>query len=537
MLLGACAELAVEPARGRIIHGVVVRGGRPVAGAQVLAEGDPIATTDARGAFELRAVRAGPVRVTAFAPDGARSQTLAVEDVVTIAIEPGVIAGVVVDQDGLQVPFVEVFAGNAAAAPTAADGTFRMTGMKPGSYGLSVFDDVHRGTELAPVEAAGVQVRLTAATPQVEGLRLVVRRERLAISGRVVDAAGRPLAGVAVEAGAGGEFRGLKADPAGVSGADGGFVIGDLLRKTYDLRAVAPDGGEAVVSDIAAGRRDVTISVPAGASVAGRLVGFHPGVAVWAFAPDCSVGGGPDGAIMACHAGERTPVGLRFAEIAGPSYLFRGLPPGDYHIEAYAPGERADVFLSLVSGQDLTLDLQSSGSARVSGRVTDFATGAPVPGLTCVVSMLRGDTTAESEPSQYTDEDGTFDFPDVPALPSQVGCYPHGHTGSGGASTRRLRLEPGRREWLELEVTPFSGYPCDLGFDWDGFDVAVSSVVTGSPADRAGVAVGDRVTAVDGRSVERLDGIGLRDLLAARPAGAPVALTIVRGGRSFVLRY
>jgi serine protease Do len=63
-----------------------------------------------------------------------------------------------------------------------------------------------------------------------------------------------------------------------------------------------------------------------------------------------------------------------------------------------------------------------------------------------------------------------------------------------------------------------------------GSGVTVSSVVPGSPADQAGLKVGDTITSVDGKKVTK--GAELVADIAARKAGSKVLLTFLRNGKS-----
>jgi serine protease Do len=62
-----------------------------------------------------------------------------------------------------------------------------------------------------------------------------------------------------------------------------------------------------------------------------------------------------------------------------------------------------------------------------------------------------------------------------------------------------------------------------------GSGITVSTVVAGSPADQAGLKVGDTITAVDGKKVSK--GNELVSDIAARKAGSKVNLTFIRNGK------
>ena len=63
-----------------------------------------------------------------------------------------------------------------------------------------------------------------------------------------------------------------------------------------------------------------------------------------------------------------------------------------------------------------------------------------------------------------------------------------------------------------------------------GSGIAVSTVVAGSPADQAGLKVGDTITAVDGKKVSK--GAELVADIASRKPGSKVDLTFVRNGKT-----
>jgi len=63
-----------------------------------------------------------------------------------------------------------------------------------------------------------------------------------------------------------------------------------------------------------------------------------------------------------------------------------------------------------------------------------------------------------------------------------------------------------------------------------GSGVTVSSVVAGSPADQAGLKVGDTITSVDGKKVSK--GADLVADIASRKAGSKVTLSFLRNGKT-----
>ncbi len=63
-----------------------------------------------------------------------------------------------------------------------------------------------------------------------------------------------------------------------------------------------------------------------------------------------------------------------------------------------------------------------------------------------------------------------------------------------------------------------------------GSGVTISSVVAGSPADQAGLKVGDTITTVDGKKVQK--GSDLVDYIASRKPGTKIQLGFVRNGKA-----
>jgi hypothetical protein len=89
----------------------------------------------------------------------------------------------------------------------------------------------------------------------------VIDPRRLAIHGRVVDAAGRPVADVPVYAWGEGVRRDRWSQaPSGVTDVDGAFAIDPVAPGTYELEVVAIDGARQT-RVVAAGARDVELVV------------------------------------------------------------------------------------------------------------------------------------------------------------------------------------------------------------------------------------------------------------------------------------
>jgi protocatechuate 3,4-dioxygenase beta subunit len=154
-------------------------------------------------------------------------------------------------------------------AQVQADGAFRLAGLAPGVYDLTVQSWGGGGQGVAPTTVRGV----AAGT---EGLAIVVR-QGLTISGRVVDEKG----------GAPGQQGNIQITPTDAAGSnpgadtawawfgdDGNFTSQPLdPARTYDV-SVRPNGGGVgtTVKAVVPGTKDLVLTLRAGASLAGRVV-------------------------------------------------------------------------------------------------------------------------------------------------------------------------------------------------------------------------------------------------------------------------
>jgi hypothetical protein len=130
-----------------------------------------------------------------------------------------------------------------------------------GAYTAGVYASDHETVPFPFVGASPPPVALADGNAHGDGVRLVIDPRRLAIHGRVVDAAGRPVADVPVYAWGEGVRRGLWSQaPSGVTDVDGAFAIEPLAPGAYELEVVAIDGARQT-RVVAAGARDAELVV------------------------------------------------------------------------------------------------------------------------------------------------------------------------------------------------------------------------------------------------------------------------------------
>ncbi len=111
-----------------------------------------------------------------------------------------------------------------------------------------------------------------------------------------------------------------------------------------------------------------------------------------------------------------------------------------------------------------------------------------------------------------------------PAGEIQISCY-----GNGRAASRTLVAPRDRTTSIDLFSVAVTQVPGTIDAGFENMTRRVREVVKGGEADRAGLAIGDEVNAVDGASVVELDPREVMLLITQRPAGTNARLTIRRG--------
>jgi len=375
--------------------------------------------TDARGRFEVGDLEAGRYDLEVEAEGFARAAVPGVEvpedvnevDLGTVVLAPAAaIAGLVVDAEGRPLAAAEIrydrdaerpaaflaamLAGEPARARTDAGGAFTLSGFRDG-------ERVH----LLVSRAGYVDATVAAVTvPTVEPVEVVLRTASR-VTGKVVDADGRPLAGARVVVQPEGQrFPGGRVETAG----DGSFELADVAPGRVEVSAEAPGYQGASLAGL---------EVPAGGELAGVTLALAVGAVVegTVFAPDALPVIGA--AVRAVEPGAST--GLRFNAFAFATtdgdgrYWLDGLPPGRRTVIAqHDVYQRAARDVEIEPGVN-RLDLVFAGGVEVSGRVTG-PQGEPVAGAQV---MLAGDGFALRWPETASRDDGSFVFTGV--LPGQ----------------------------------------------------------------------------------------------------------------------
>jgi hypothetical protein len=517
------------------IAGRVMQNGKPLPGAQVTCGRMEPVYADEQGNYIVRGLTADRYRVFGgnpesgafgFYPDfqlGKGERRTGVDIDVKYN---GQISGVVVEPDGKPVASVAVLydavkLDDHGQDVTAPDGTFHVRSLLGGDdYRPTVHLGVRDVTSVR-IADGGQPVRIKDGATEVAGLRIVVQRDHLAISGSTLDNDGQPLSDVRVDA-----FRPEGIDntafnefldhSSAVSAADGSFTIVDLDAGSFILRARAGDGSEGVAR-VAAGQKGVVIRLQRAGAIEGTLVGFTTQPEVRAVR----------------QAGFSPPA---FATVDGTSaFHLRGLSAGTYQIAAIGADNDAQM-VDVAAGQTAAVTLKSRGSATIHGRVVDWKTGTPVAGLRCFPGMR---TTAAMPQwvdtvSALSDDSGAFVLEDAPAGALAVMCIGPGPSWSDGRC--ELTVVPGQNATCEVPVVhilpdaPLSSVGARI--PWGPMPARFDAVRLHRNADRAGVRAGDVINSVDGDSVLKLTPWTVQRLICQHPVGSTVHLGLTRGSEA-----
>jgi RNA polymerase sigma factor (sigma-70 family) len=549
------AEVAVS---GRVLDGARA----PVPGARVVAfTSDPpsartlTAYSDAQGRFRVSGLDPGTASLSA-------TRGAAVADVVTTQVgrdspatvdllltAGATIAGTVRDEAGRPAAGTQVFAfaGTAiygvprwpqptAAADADADGSYTLKGLPSADVVVRACrrgDDPFTGLLGRQRRPDSVSLSLRAAEKRT-GVDLVVLANDLRIEGRVLDRAGRPVAGAMLQALADGV--GAPAPQARtLSQADGQFVIEGLSAGPYTILTLHPAFADHRQDHIAAGARGLELRLQRPAGLAGVVV-RSDGRPVTEY----TILGRP---LLGPRAGEpelrlawsRPPLRALVSRADG-TFDFPRVSPGVYELDAYLP-DRTSASLPAVTvteGQQQSgLRLVAGPSASVRGRVIDYRTGRPIAG-----ARAEGRGTASGQVTATTDAAGVFvleglpagrrvDFAVVSPRSDYLTDSQHRQTPATGGVLEigDVPLFPGSNQVLGARGASSTG----VWFQSEEGRPAVYSVRPGSPGARAGLRGGELVIAVDAVDARNTSSSVVEGLVAS--AGAEIALTLQSGGQ------
>jgi Carboxypeptidase regulatory-like domain/PDZ domain len=492
------------------------------------------AEADASGNFKLANVPTGKFFVTAFTKEGSRGKapvTIASVDqtgVVVMLTKRASIAGRVVDTNGKPQPGIRVAASaeekkgglrmsammDRDDATSGPDGTFKIVGLDPGKYDVSVRDfEAMLGSKDRKknlVELAEGQERA--------GVTVTVEARDGVIKGTVIGADGKPAADAWVTAsrerdtkgsGEADEMRarwgGGKSEPA-LTGPDGRFTITKLRSGTYTLVADGPRGAS----------RGEKHGVKVGDSAQIQLASLGTLVVtvtqknqpVKAYDLDC------DSPAFSVE---------RHAETTDGSYQLENLPPGEYKCKVDAELGTGEGKVTVPTSETkLAVSLSVFGS--LTGQVVSVLSGKPIPDLDVIVQNEgnpRSFIEAMTGKGIKTTADGKFVAERVPAGKGKLMFA--GKAGFGAMESHDYVAKEGERVDLgQIKIVPpRSTEAGTYGFATEakGDVLEITSVTAGSPAEAAGIVVGDRITTVETLPIKAIGVEIVKKLLSSGTVG------------------
>jgi protocatechuate 3,4-dioxygenase beta subunit len=528
---GATIKGRVSSARGTPLAGVEIGGCNEVQrGHEWTCSGTRIVSDT--GEFELHGLQPGKVKITANAIqlDGAPASrdvrasvdvSLAAPAHVDLVLEPsaGAIAGRVLHADGTAASNVLVAAsddGTVSGAHTDAFGRFTIDALA-GDYQLAC--DTMESLALGNIGVrcdGGAHVRVTADhTTTVE---LVTPPQLAVIRGHVIDDRGRPVTDATVAIRGPEETDDKIADEVRV-GSDGSFVARERIGGTYAITARRPGGGESVLEHVATGT-DVTLTIAAPGSIAVVVDGAPTVERFDVELADLALGTGIRDDIITITSGR---------------FTLPALPVGRYRLFVTTADASSFTDVDVVSGKTSSIELKLGRFVTVVGRVVEHGTGRPLAGIEmCTTPLDRSPFFAYFDHSASTDASGKFAMHDVERARLKI----DGLVGTDSAKYPWITLS-----WTvgadasdivdvgDLEVVPAFDGPARPGMTIanapDG-SVRVTRVAPGGPAAKAGIVVGDELTAIDGVDVVLARASSVEAMLRG-PSGLDDTVTLRRG--------
>jgi protocatechuate 3,4-dioxygenase beta subunit len=418
-----------------VLAGAEVRLSRPVQ----MGRAEPLASalTDAKGNYTLPPVPPGTFTAFVFRPgfnsspanfSGTAGQKLTKN---LAASEEARVSGSVVDEEKRPVPGALITAGDVDGerpmfggrnrvqhdAITAPDGRFVLR-IQP-EADLQV-----NAAKKGMPSAKSATLRLKEGERK-SGIVLTIPHG-VTLSGRVVDAGGKPLSGVAVSADqASGNNFGMMFRRIGGDGSrerdnsirtssDGTFsarVREGLYDVTFSREGLAPK--QLRGQQINASAKPLEVTMEPGAEIAGRVT--RGGVGVEGVSVNAMTEAAPAGAITASDG----------------SFRITDLPPGPVMVNVRKPDAFIQVMRNVTApARDLNIDLPMGG--RITGRVFDKASHNPITSFQAGINTSRsGGGRVMVMPPQlrsFTSDDGSFVLENVPPGDTQLVVNAPGYT-------------------------------------------------------------------------------------------------------------
>ena len=541
--------LAVEP--GATITGRVrTQSGAPVAYADINAWG--VTTTERiprgiggdrttrTGDYEIHGLRPGRYQLSVSRSDSNGMGPPVPDVMVDVGVATTVKRDLVVPDAGSTITgrvttptgspgrvFVQVRGSDGSTSVASDDaGRYEFHDIAPGSYELVVSGATDHGLHDNLI-ATPTKIVVRAGEPTTANL--VVELLAGVIRGRVVDERGAPISdafvGLAFEHDAAPALSSARGDSDELlAGNDGRFVAEHLSSGLYTVRAYRKGGGDVVAAHVALGS-DLTLVLKSTADVTG--IARRPGPAI----DDLHV------SVFDRETEERLRDETFFR--TGGKFAVRDLPAGHYRVVVATGGSEHVRQLDLAEGEHATLEVALEGNVVLTGRAVDARTGKPVAGIQMSATLVHLNTSfmTPADMRDTSDAAGRFEIPNVARGELEISGRTLELDGRMfEAATFHRIVKPSDPDVIDvgdvLIVTSTSNQRGDTGL-WldatgDPAAVHVVGVSANSPADRAGIVVGDVITAIDGVDVGG-DTAREAPTLVDGDIGKEVKLTLARG--------
>lgn len=344
------------------------------------------------------------------------------------------------------------------------------------------------------------------------------------IAGRVLDPQGEGVAGARVLA----RPHRDGPDAEATTDEDGGFVLRDLVTGSYRVEARSGEHAPVWAGRVSTGSDRVVLQLADGGGIEGTLV-THDGEPIPAST-----------ALALRHTGSLTRVLQAEVTVFDAEGGFRltGLPPGVYDVVGAASGHApARVNGIEVGSAVVEIELVMRVGGRISGRVTDAATGAPVSRARVEIegALAAGPSVAPLRTSTVSDDDGVFVLRGVEPGRRSIHAHAIGFaprtisglevTSEGELADVELALSPA--EDARGEAFDIVGIGVEVRVEGEALEIL--GVLEGGGASRAGLAEGDRVLAIDGIETGELLTFGEAVQALRGREGTEVTLLVARG--------
>lgn len=374
------------------------------------------------------------------------------------------------------------------------------------------------------VGRARVDERALAVGSLVLRLSAATAAAREEIAGRVIDPAGAPVEGARVL----GEPMGEEPSAEAVTDDEGRFVLQDLVPGPHRVEARASGLAPVWATGVPTGSATLVLQLASGGAIVGTITAAD-GRAV------------PGATVVALrHTGPLVRVSQAEATVfdAEGEYRLEGLPPGVYDVVGGAAGHALVRARDVeVGATEVELALSLPAGGRITGRVVDEATGDAVALARVEVerALAAGASVAPLRSSALSDETGAFEILGVEAGRCSVHAYALGYA---PRAISGVQVEAGADAGpVEVALRPaedavgesFDIVGIGVRVRVEGDALRVDGLVEGGGAERAGLAVGDLLLAIDGVPVAELLDFGEAVQSLRGREGTEVRLLVERG--------